>query len=120
VLSLEKDPAKVEAWRRNVEDAGLPDWVELVPGDAYETLGSLEDIFDVVFLDSEKDDYEALFTLARQRLDPGGVVIADNVLSHVETLGAYSAARQADPTLSSLTLPLDRGLEVSVVLSPPL
>jgi hypothetical protein len=48
------------------------------------------------------------------------VVLADNVLSHVETLGAYSAARQADPTLSSVTLPLDRGLEVSVVLSPPL
>ena len=120
VLSLEKDPAKVEAWRRNVEDAGLSDWVELVPGDAYETLGSLEDIFDVVFLDSEKDDSEALFALGRQRLEPGGLVVADNVLSHVETLGAYSAARQADPTLLSLTLPLDRGLELSVVLSPPL
>jgi caffeoyl-CoA O-methyltransferase len=120
VLSLEKDPAKVEAWRKNVDDAGLSDWVELIPGDAYETLESLEDVFDVVFLDSEKDDYEALFALARQRVEPGGVVVADNVLSHVETLGAYSAARQADPTLSSVTLPLDRGLEISVVLSPPL
>ena len=29
---------------------------------------------------------------------------------------AYSAARQADPTLESVTVPLDRGLEVSVVL----
>jgi caffeoyl-CoA O-methyltransferase len=120
VLSLEKDPAKVEAWRQNVEDAGLSEWVELVDGDAYEILASLEDFFDVVFLDSEKDDYEALFALGRQRLEPGGLVVADNVLSHVETLGAYSAARQADPTLSSLTLPLDRGLELSVVLSPPL
>lgn len=120
VLSMEKDPAKVEAWRRNVEDAGLSDWVELVEGDAYEILASLEDVFDVVFLDSEKDDYEALFALARQRLEPAGLIVADNVLSHVDTLGAYSAARQADPTLSSLTLPLDRGLELSVVLSPPL
>ena len=32
------------------------------------------------------------------------------------TLRAYSEARQADPTLSSLTVPLDRGLELSVVL----
>jgi predicted O-methyltransferase YrrM len=120
VLSLEKDPAKVEAWRKNVDDAGLSEWVELVEGDAYEILASLEDFFDVVFLDSEKDDYEALFALGRQRLEPGGLVVADNVLSHVETLGAYSAARQADPTLLSLTLPLDRGLELSVVLSPPL
>ena len=44
-------------------------------------------------------------------------MIADNVLSHAETLGAYSAARQADPTLSSVTVPLDRGLELSVVLA---
>jgi predicted O-methyltransferase YrrM len=119
VLSLEHDPAKVEAWRRNVADAGLEEWAELREGDAFETLRSLEDVFDVVFLDAEKDDYEALFELARRRVEPGGLVVADNVLSHVETLGAYSAARQADPTLSSVTLPLDRGLELTVVLGPP-
>jgi len=38
------------------------------------------------------------------------------VLSHAETLGAYSKARQSDPTLESVTLPLDRGLELSVIL----
>jgi predicted O-methyltransferase YrrM len=119
VLSLEQDPAKVEAWRRNVADAGLEGWAELRPGDAFETLRSLDDVFDVVFLDAEKDDYEELFQLARRRVEPGGLVVADNVLSHVETLGAYSAARQADPTLSSVTLPLDRGLELTVVLGPP-
>jgi caffeoyl-CoA O-methyltransferase len=116
VLSLELDPVKCEAWRRNVADAGLEEWAELVEGDAYESLGRLEDVFDVVFLDAEKDDYEALFSLARPKLEPGGVVVADNVLSHVETLGAYSRARQADPTLLSVTLPLDRGLELSSVL----
>ena len=73
-------------------------------------------MFDLVFLDAEKDDYEELFRLARPLLEPGGLVVADNVLSHAETLGAYSGARQADPTLSSVTVPLDRGLELSVVL----
>ena len=43
-------------------------------------------------------------------------MIADNVLSHGETLGAYSEARQSDPTLESVTVPLDRGLELSVIL----
>lgn len=116
VLSLEHDPAKVEAWRLNVGDAGLEGWVELVEGDAFTTLRELDDVFDVVFLDAEKDDYEALFELARTMVEPGGLVVADNVLSHQETLGAYSEARQNDPTLSSVTVPLDRGLEVSVVL----
>jgi caffeoyl-CoA O-methyltransferase len=116
VLSLEQDPAKAEAWRANIADAGLADWCELAEGDAFATLAELEDVFDVVFLDAWKGDYERLFDLARQRLEPGGLVVADNVISHVDTLGAYSAARQADPTLTSVTVPLDRGLELSVVL----
>lgn len=116
VLSLEHDPAKVDAWRRNVEDAGLSDWAELRDGDAFEQLPQIDDVFDVVFLDAEKDDYEELFRLARERLEPGALVVADNVLSHPDPLASYSAARQADPTLLSVTVPLDRGLELTVVL----
>ena len=88
-----------------------------VEGDAHATLRETQDVFDLVFLDAEKEDYEALFALARPLLEPGGLVVADNVLSHAETLAAYSAARQADPTLSSVTVPLDRGLELTVALT---
>jgi len=116
VLSLEKDPAKAGAWRRTIADAGLEEWAELVEGDAFETLGRIDDVFDLVFLDAEKDDYERLFALARPKLEPGGLVVADNVLSHPDPLALYSAARQADPSLSSVTVPLDRGLELSVIL----
>jgi predicted O-methyltransferase YrrM len=116
VLSLESDPAKAEAWRRNVADAGLEDWADLIEGDAFETLPAVDDVFDVCFIDAEKDDDEALFGIARTKLEPAALVVADNVLSHADTLGAYSAARQADPTLESVTVPLDRGLELSVVL----
>ena len=119
VVSLELDPVKCEAWRANIADAGLEEWADLVEGDAHETLRATEDTFDLVFLDAEKDDYEMLFALARPLLEPGGLVVADNVLSHVDTLGAYSAARQADPSLSSVTVTLDRGLELSVVLGAP-
>ena len=116
VLSLEHDPAKCEAWRHNIEGAGLGDTADLVEGDAFETLPAIDDVFDVVFLDAEKEMYEDLFALSREKLEPGAIVVADNVLSHEETLGAYSRARQADPTLESVTVPLDRGLEVSVLL----
>jgi predicted O-methyltransferase YrrM len=116
VLSLENDPAKIDAWRRNIADAGLEQWADLVPGDAFETLPAIDDVFDLVFLDAEKEQYEDLFEIARTKLEPGAVVVADNVLSHAGTLAAYSQARQADPTLESVTVPLDRGLEFSVVL----
>jgi predicted O-methyltransferase YrrM len=117
VLSLELDPDIAADWRRNVAAAGLEDCVDLVEGDALETLPRIDDVFDVVFLDAAKKDYERLFELARSTLEPGALVVADNVLSHEEVLGAYSAARQADPTLLSVTVPLDRGLEVTAVLS---
>jgi predicted O-methyltransferase YrrM len=120
VVSLERDPAKCERWRRNVADAGLEEWAELVEGDAFETLPEIEDVFDVVFIDAEKEDYERLFELARPKVEPGAIVVADNVLSHEEWLGAYSQARQADSSLVSVTVPLDRGLELSAVLGQPL
>ncbi len=107
VTSLELDPAKCEAWQANVEAAGLGPWAELIVGDAHSTLRATRDTFDLVFLDAEKDDYEGLFALALPLLETGGVVVADNVLSHADTLAAYSSARQADATLSSVTVPLD-------------
>ena len=116
VLSVEHDPRKIDAWRRNITEAGLDGTADLLEGDARELVPAIDDVFDIVFLDAEKDDYEQLFALARAKLEPGALVVADNVLSHEETLGAYSRARQADPTLESLTVPLDRGLELSVVL----
>jgi len=119
LVSLELDPEKCAAWRENVAAAGLEQWAELVEGEAFETLGQTQDVFDLVFLDSEKDDYEALFALLRPLLDAGAMVVADNVLSHSDPLAAYSAARQADRTLSSVTVPLDRGLELTVALTEP-
>jgi predicted O-methyltransferase YrrM len=116
VLSFESDPRRIEQWRRNIADAGLEDWADLVEGDVFETLAVVDDVFDVVFIDAEKEDYEALFELARSKVEPGAVVVADNVLSHPDPLALYSAARQADPSLVSVTVPLDRGLELSAVL----
>ena len=91
VLSVEHDPRKIEAWRQNIADAGLEEWTELVEGDAKELLPTIEDVFDVVFLDAEKEDYEELFTLTRTKLEPGALVVADNAnhspdyLAHVRS-----------------------------------
>ena len=116
VLSIERDPAKCEAWRRNIADAGLEDWADLIEGEALEEVPKIPDVFDVVFIDAEKEDYEELFALARPLLEVGGLVVADNVLSHADPLARYSRARHDDASLSSVTLPLDRGLELTTIL----
>jgi predicted O-methyltransferase YrrM len=116
VLSLERDASCIADWHRNISAAGLDEVAELVEGDALETLPTIDDVFDVVFLDAANKLYEDLFRLARGKLEPGALVVADDVTLHADTLRAYSEARQADPTLESVTVPLDRGLEISVVL----
>ena len=116
VLSLEREESCIADWRRNIADAGLEEVAMLVEGDARETLATVDDVFDVVFLDAANRFYEELFALAREKLEPGALVVADDVILHADRLAAYSAARQEDPSLLSLTVPLDRGLELTVVL----
>ena len=115
VVSLEQEPAKTESWRRNIAEAGLEEWAELVEGDARETLPTVGGSFDVVFIDAWKDDYEWYFAEARTKLEPGGVVVADNVGTS-PVVKAYAEARQADPTVVSVTIPIDNGLEVTTIL----
>jgi caffeoyl-CoA O-methyltransferase len=116
VTSLEASPVKLGASARNIADAGLEEWIDVIPGDAFVSLEDLDGPYDLVFLDAWKRDYEALFQLVRRRVEAGAVVVADNVVSHSE-LAEYSAARQADPGLVSVTVPLDNGLEVTSVLT---
>ena len=114
VVSLEKEPEKIDAWHRNLAEAGLEDRAELVEGDAFTSLDRLAAGFRVVFLDAWKDDYERYFQVARTLLEAGGVVVADNVHSN-PVVAAYAAARQADPALVSVTLPIGNGLEVTAL-----
>jgi predicted O-methyltransferase YrrM len=116
VVTLEQDPRKIEAWRENVAEAGLENWTQLIEGDARETLPALADVFDVVFIDAEKEDYELYFRTALTKVELGALVIADNVISHRDALGGYSQARQSDPELVSVTVPLESGLELTSVL----
>jgi predicted O-methyltransferase YrrM len=115
VVSLEQDPAKIKAWHRNVADAGLAAVARLVEGDARETVTGLGP-FDLVLLDAWKRDYEDLFQLVRPLVVPGGSIVADNVCDHAEELADYVAARRADATLSTVTVPVGNGLELSTVL----
>ena len=117
LTSIERDPTIAAAWRRNVAEAGLEETARLIEGDALEEVAALDDGFDVVFIDAADRFYEELFQSVRPKLDLAALVVADNVLSRPELLTAYTRARQTDPTLESVTVPVGEGLELSVVLA---
>lgn len=79
---LELDEGYAETARRNLEDAGVADRVEIIVGPALESLRALpaEPTFDYVFLDADKTGYPDYYEEIVPRLLPGGLLLIDNVL----------------------------------------
>jgi caffeoyl-CoA O-methyltransferase len=65
---------------------GFADIVQYHVGEAVQTLREARGSFDLVFLDIDKDGYPAALPVIRERLRPGGVLIADNLLWHGQVI----------------------------------
>ena len=109
VVSLELDPVKVRLAREDVAAAGLSEVVEVVEGDAFAYLRDRRQPAQFVFLDAEKEDYLAYLDLIVPLLVPGGLLVADNLLSHAGDLAAFRARALAHPRLSAVVVPIGRG-----------
>lgn len=79
VITTERNPEKVRSARRNLEEAGLGDLVEVREGDALSTLAELDGTVDLLLLDGWKDAYLPVLKLVEPRLRPGSLVIADDL-----------------------------------------
>ena len=113
VVTLEANAGKVALARTNLARAGLADVVEIVPGRAADTLPGLPGAFDLVFLDADRASYATYLELAVPKLVPGGLLVADNVVSHAEELADYLARVKSRPDLFSVTVPVGKGEEIS-------
>ena len=114
LITLEVDSRKVKMAKENLEKAGLVNTVKLIEGDAKETLRILDKEFDFVFLDAEKEDYLEFFHLIFPKLKIGGVIVADNVISHAEDLKEYVDYVRANPNTQSVLVPVGRGEELTL------
>ena len=113
VTTLELMPAKYEQAVANLARAGLSGFVTQKQGDARELLASLPGPWDLIFVDAEKDVYLDTWQLFKDHVRPGGLVVADNALSHADDLAGYVDAIRADGRYDTLTVPVGQGLEVS-------
>ena len=84
VVTLERDPERVRQARGYLETGGVADRVEVVEGDARETIESLEGPFDLLFVDGTKTEYREYVRLAEPRLSERALLVVDNVLMHGE------------------------------------
>ncbi|GAA4800886.1 class I SAM-dependent methyltransferase [Olivibacter ginsenosidimutans] len=115
VISTEYLPHKVQAARKHLEEAGLSDWVEILEGDARETLKENTVSFDMVLLDGWPDMVYTIFKLVEPRLKKGAIILVDDVEGFRPSMQDYlDYVRNPVNGYLSSTISLRKGLEYTV------
>jgi predicted O-methyltransferase YrrM len=117
VTTLEIDPAKVRLAEESLRGAGLADVATMIHCDAFAYLRDLDTPVDFAFLDAEKEDYLGYYELIVPLMNPGAVLVADNLISHELDLTAFRKRALSDERLSAVIVPIGRG-ELLAVRAP--
>jgi len=114
LVSIEIEPERQGEARDTLARLGLASLVDFVLADAADVLPRQPDL-DLALIDCEKEDYIRFFDLLQMR--SGGIVVADNIISH--SLSDYVAYVRRQPGAESITLDIGKGLEVTRVRPDP-
>ena len=109
VTTLEIDAAKVALAEENLRGAGLTGAANVRLCDAFAYLRDLNTRVDFAFLDAEKEDYPGFYELIVPLMNPGAVLVADNLISHELDLAEFRERALSDERLSALIVPIGRG-----------
>lgn len=114
--------------RKYFDKSGFGEQIIQHTGDALEIIPTLNQTFDLVFIDADKENYSNYFNLILPKMKSGGVILSDNVLwsgkvlekpekDDVDTLAliAYNELLNSHPKVESVLLPIRDGLTVSRV-----
>jgi predicted O-methyltransferase YrrM len=102
VITLERDPERAAQARDYLERGGAAGRVEIVEGDALETLAGLDGPFDLLFVDASKGEYARYIELAEPKLSERALMVVDNLLMSGEVaLPEGAETRWNDDSLAS-------------------
>ena len=125
VVTIDPSDEMINAATSYLKRAGLLDRVEIKRGKALEVMPSLDETFDLLFIDAVKEEYSRYLDLGLQRLRTGGVVIVDNLLwggkvasgdteSSTVALREFNSYFMNHPQLLAEVLPVGDGLGYAV------
>jgi len=97
--------------RQYIEDCGLSDYVTFKTGQAYDVIkDEINETFDLVFIDANKNEYLSFFEVIHPILKKGGIILADNVLSHAKKVQPFVEVISNNPCYQVQVLDLPDGL----------
>ena len=115
VITTELHSGKAQKARENLREAGLLDWVDLREGDALETLGDVAHGVTLLFLDGWKKLYLPVLKLLEPALEPGAMVVADDLDLFPDVHKPYLAyVRNPGNGYVSVEVPIGDRMELSV------
>ena len=92
--TIEKDEQREAEARENIKKVGVENKIKLYEGDAVEILPTLDEKYDVVFIDAAKGKYPFFLEQALRMLKDDGIILADNILYKGYVMSDYNKHKQ--------------------------
>ncbi|MGQ0771330.1 MAG: O-methyltransferase [Nitrososphaerota archaeon] len=125
IITIDGDPSKIKRSKKNFKDAGIT-CVEIRKGTAKAVLSKMlanpknKEFFDFIFIDADKESYIEYFEMCLPMVRQGGIIGADNILlpaRYNKFTKKYVAHVRKNPSVQSMTIPIDNGEEITIKLS---
>jgi caffeoyl-CoA O-methyltransferase len=126
LITIDKNEELEDIINKYFKEAGVADKINLIIGNALDIIPKLEGYFDLVFIDADKANYINYFNLVIDKLNPGGFIIADNVLwsgkvvsegekvadKDTSSILKFNDAVQNDKRVNNIIIPVRDGLMI--------
>ena len=92
--TIERESDRVEEAKKNIQLAEVEDKINIYEGDAVEILPTLNNKYDVIFIDAAKGKYPFFLKEALRMINPNGIIFADNILYKGYVMSDYNKHKQ--------------------------
>ena len=116
VVATEIDESKCDTLWQNVQSMGLASYVDLFRGDVFSTVATMNESFDMVFIDIWASGYLDVFQKVEKLLKPGAIILADNMYTSSDEVLPFKNFLNNNPGISNMTLDFESGVELGIVL----
>ena len=92
--TIERDEERIAEAKENFKKVGVQDKIKLYEGDAVEILPTLDDKYDMVFIDAAKGKYPFFLKESLRMINEKGIIFADNILYKGYVMSDYNKHKQ--------------------------
>lgn len=123
LISIDANEETSNFAKQYIQQSDKAKQIQLLLGDAAQLIPTLPDGMDLVFIDADKKSYSLYFDLVINKLKPGGIILADNVLwsgkvienvqdKDTQFIREFNTKVNTDPRVECVMLPIRDGLSV--------